>query len=312
VVPPAVGVLGVVQPVELVGVVVEAVGGCLGLVEVLPVLARGSLLLGALADDVKLLAGHLHDLFQRLFKVHCWSLASVVRWAYSGALIFSRLGYRPPLMEASTVGEVLRGVWRFESVHPDWVEEDGGEDGWERTVAWFAVSTSSGLLLIDPLVVGWPELDALVDTHGGCAGVVRTLHWHHRSVAEAAARYDVSVWAKPPSSPNRDWPPFDRALDDGDELPNGARAFAVQRDDELALWLPAHAALVFGDAMLRRPSGELRMCPDSWLQPEGGPERLRELLAPLADLPVEHVLVAHGPLVLGDGQVSLRAAIRRG
>ena len=215
-------------------------------------------------------------------------------------------------MGASSVGEVLRGVWRFESLHPDWIEEDGGEDGWERTVAWFAVSTPSGLLLIDPLVVGWRELDALVETHGGCAGVLRTLHWHQRSVAEAAARYNASVWAKPPSSPNRGWPPFDRALDDGDELCDGAQAFAVQRDDELALWLPAHAALVFGDVMLRRPSGELRMCPDSWLQPEGGPVRLRELLAPLAELPVEHVLVAHGPLVLGDGQASMRAAIGRG
>ena len=47
-VPPAVGVLGVVQPVELVGVVVKAVGGCLGLVEVLTVIARGCLLLARL------------------------------------------------------------------------------------------------------------------------------------------------------------------------------------------------------------------------------------------------------------------------
>src|SRR6202042_3299476 len=59
------------------------------------------------------------------------------------ALIISRLGYGPARMGASMVGEVLQGVWRFESVHPDWVEEDGGEDGWERNVAWFAVSTPS-------------------------------------------------------------------------------------------------------------------------------------------------------------------------
>jgi hypothetical protein len=32
-------------------------------------------------------------------------------------------------------------------------------------------------------------------------------------------------------------------------------------------------------------------------------------LAQLAKLPVEHVLVAHGPLVLGDGAASLRAAV---
>jgi hypothetical protein len=62
VVPPAVVILGVVEPVKLVGVVVEAVGGRLGRVVVLTVIARRCLLLGALADDVKLLARQLHDL----------------------------------------------------------------------------------------------------------------------------------------------------------------------------------------------------------------------------------------------------------
>ena len=215
-------------------------------------------------------------------------------------------------MGATAVDEVLGGVWRFEAQHPEWTEEDGGEDGWEQTVAWWAISSSRGLLLVDPLVFQWRQLDALVESHGGCGGVIRTLHWHQRSVAEAAARYGASVRAKPPPPADWDWPPFDRALHDGEEAVDGVQAFDVERGDELALWLPERAALLFGDAMLRRPSGELRVCPDSWLQPEGGPARLRALLAQLAKLPVEHVLVAHGPLVLGDGAASLRAAIARG
>jgi glyoxylase-like metal-dependent hydrolase (beta-lactamase superfamily II) len=212
-------------------------------------------------------------------------------------------------MGASTVGEVLDGLWRFEAVHPEWTEEEGGEDGWEQTVAWWAVSSSRGLVLIDPLVVQWRELDPLVEKHGGCAGVVRTVHWHQRTVAEAAARYEASIWAKPPPPVDRDWPPFHHALHDGEEVLDGVQAFDVERGDELALWLPAQAALVFGDTMLRRPSGELRVCPESWLQPEGGPAQLRALLARLAELPVVHVLVAHGPLVLSDGAASLRAAL---
>lgn len=215
-------------------------------------------------------------------------------------------------MSATSVGEVLGGLWRFEAAHPEWTEEEGGEEGWEQTVAWWAVSSPTGLLLIDPLVVNWPELDVLVARHGGCAGVVRTVHWHQRSVAEAAGRYDASVWAKPPPPADRDWPPFDRALGDREDVLEGVRGFDLERGDELALWLPGQAALLFGDAILRRASGQLRVCPDSWLQPEGGPARLRELLAQLAKLPVEHVLVSHGPLVLGDGAVSLRGAIARG
>jgi hypothetical protein len=215
-------------------------------------------------------------------------------------------------MEAPAVTEILSGLWRFEALHPEWTEEDGGEDGWESTVAWWAVACTRGLVLIDPLVVHWPELDALVENHGGCAAVLRTVHWHQRSIAEAAARYGSSVWARPPPPTERAWPPFDRALRDGAEVPGDLLTFDVERADEIAVWLPAQAALVFGDAMLRRPSGELRLCPESWLQPEGGPTRLRERLAELATLPVEHVLVAHGPLVLGDGASALHGAIGPG
>jgi hypothetical protein len=73
--PPAIGILGVVQPVELVRVVVQAIGGRLGLVIVLSVVAGRCLLLGALPDNVKLLARQLDDLFKSLFKVHWWFLS---------------------------------------------------------------------------------------------------------------------------------------------------------------------------------------------------------------------------------------------
>jgi hypothetical protein len=205
-------------------------------------------------------------------------------------------------------GEVLQGVWRFEVTHPEWTEEEGGEDGWERIVAWWALRTSRGLLLIDPLVLDWDLLDGMVAEHGGCAGIVRTIHWHQRSVAQAAKRYDAGFWSGP--APNgAELAPIDHLLLDGQELWDGIQAFSMERADEVALWLPAHAALLFGDAMLRREDGQLRVCPDSWTQPPAGSARLRELLSNLARLPSRHVLVAHGPLVLGDGRQSVIAAI---
>jgi Metallo-beta-lactamase superfamily len=206
------------------------------------------------------------------------------------------------------IGEVLPGLWRLAAEHPDWTEDEGEEDGWDPVVAWWATTTTRGLLLIDPLVSDWDELDRMADEHGGCAGVVRTIHWHQRSVAEAAHRYGASVWAMP--APRGDEPaPLDHPLEDEQELWDGIQAFCVERDDEVALWLPAHAALLFGDAMLRRATGELRMCPDSWTQPAGGAARLRTVLGRLARLPVEHVLVSHGPLALGGGMESLQAAV---
>jgi glyoxylase-like metal-dependent hydrolase (beta-lactamase superfamily II) len=161
--------------------------------------------------------------------------------------------------------------------------------------------------LIDPLVEDWEALDRLLDDQGGCAGVVRTCHWHQRSIAEVVSRYQADVWAKlHPDAPA----PFalDRAVRDQDELFDGFRVFDVERADEIALFLPRQAALVFGDAMLRSNAGQLRVCPESWTQPEGGAARLRALLRALASLPAEHVLVSHGPLVLGNGVAAIRAA----
>lgn len=88
----------------------------------------------------------------------------------------------------------------------------------------------------------------------------------------------------------------------GQEILGGVLAFEVERADEIALWLPVQAALIFGDAMLRSDAGGLRTCRASWLAPEGRPARLRGVLGGLAELPVKHVLVSHGPLVLATVQ----------
>ena len=89
--------------------------------------------------------------------------------------------------------EILDGLWRFTAVHPEW--EDG--DDWEPVVAWWAVQTDRGLLLVDPLVDDWDELDGLIEHGGGCAGVTRTCHWHQRSITEVSDRYAAAVWALP-------------------------------------------------------------------------------------------------------------------
>jgi Metallo-beta-lactamase superfamily len=215
--------------------------------------------------------------------------------------------YRRDRMRTS-LDEALPGLWRFDATHPEWTEEVGGEEGWDPVVAWWAVATSRGLLLIDPLVLAWNELDWMIGEHGGCAGVVRTIHWHQRSVAQAAERYGAVVWAGPPAEDTQLAPP-DHVLRDGEELWDGIQAHSVERADEIAIWLPAQAALLFGDAMLRGATGQLRVCPDSWTQPNGGPARLRVVLGGLAQFPVKHVLVSHGPLVVGDGPESLQVAI---
>lgn len=99
-------------------------------------------------------------------------------------------------MSDGTVGEIVEGLWRFEAQHPEWAEDEGDEDGWEQSVAWWAVAVAAGVVLIDPLVDDWEALDRLLDARAGCASVVRTCPWHQRSIADVVGRYDVEVWAK--------------------------------------------------------------------------------------------------------------------
>ena len=210
-------------------------------------------------------------------------------------------------MSTDPVAEILPGLWRFEGVHPEWTADEAGEDGWEQHVASWVIARPDGFVLVDPLVESWEALDRLLAGRGGCAGIVRTCHWHERCVAEASRRYGVGVWAKIHPDGRQ---PFavDHEIGDQAELFGGLRVLDVERADEIALWLPEQSALIFGDAMIRRNTGELRVCPESWTQPAGGPERLRALLHRLTELTPEHVLVSHGPLVLGDGTAALTSA----
>lgn len=202
--------------------------------------------------------------------------------------------------------EILADLWRFTARHPEW--EEG--DDWDPVVAWWAVLRPAGLVLIDPLVEDWEELDRLVRLAGGCAGILRTLHFHQRSIAEASRRYEAQVWARRPR-PSVPAQGFDHATGE-DDLPGAVHAFDVLRDDEIALWLPEQRVLAFGDVMVRDREGQLSVCPESWVARDGGRAAIRAALVPLAELEPQHVLVSHGPLVLGDGAESFPRALAEG
>jgi hypothetical protein len=200
--------------------------------------------------------------------------------------------------------EILDGLWRFTAVHPEW--EDG--DDWEPVVAWWAVQTDRGLLLVDPLVDDWDELDGLVEHGGGCAGVARTCHWHQRSITEVSDRYAAAVWALPAPA-GQPAPPVDLEIAPGRPLPGDLLPFEAVRDDEIVIWSPPHRVLLAGDVLVRDTDGALRLCPDSWIERAGGRAAIKPALADLLELDVRHVLVGHEPLVLGDGPDALADAL---
>ena len=129
-----------------------------------------------------------------------------------------------------------------------------------------------------------------------------TVYWHGRASAEVGAE---RVWASTRSARplrNRKIAVTD-AFRAGDDLPGGIRALQTPRASEVVYWLPEQRALVVGDVLLgagAKPGATgdaLRLCPERWLG-EGTHDDLRARCSPLLELPVERVLVSHGPPVL--------------
>jgi hypothetical protein len=185
--------------------------------------------------------------------------------------------------------EIAPGLWRWSAVHPEWEASPAGSPGdWEPAVGSVAYDAAGTIVLIDPLVTdGWDELDALVA--GRPVAVLRTLHWHERSIPDAAARYNAS--REPPAS---------------------VEAYDVGGAGETMYWLPAPRALVPGDRLVGDGAGGLRLCHESWLRyldPRPTLDEVREALRPLLGLPVERVLVSHGEPVLADGHAAIENAL---
>jgi hypothetical protein len=195
------------------------------------------------------------------------------------------------------VQPIAAGLWRWTAPHPAWrpdAEPDSPGD-WERDVGCSLFVTDIAAVFIDPLVPEdetsfWASCDPLVA--GRAATVLTTIRWHGRSRETVAARYDADV------------PAFD------DPMPEGVRALVFRPAAETFYWLEGPRTLVVGDRIIGGRGGGLRLCPDSWMAGLLTQGELRDLLAPVLDLPVERVLTSHGEPMLSGGAAELERILR--
>jgi hypothetical protein len=207
------------------------------------------------------------------------------------------------------VRELAPGLWRWTARHGEW---HPGE--WGAQVASFAVDAGDVTLLVDPLLPDddaavLERLDAL--TGGGRAAIIVTIPYHTRSAEPLSERYDAPVHGHPAVGKRLRKASRLRPLE---ELPGGARAYPIgkPRRFEMPVHLPSHRALVFGDAIVTTPEGDLRIwhtdrvddARASWYR-----ERFVPTLQPLRQLDLERILVTHGEPVLQDGSAALEEAL---
>jgi hypothetical protein len=205
------------------------------------------------------------------------------------------------------VQELAPGLWRWTGWHEEWKAHVGS----------IYYEAEDAVCLIDPLVPPedtarfWAALDRDVKRLGRPVHVLITIFWHTRSTRDVVERYGARVWA-----PTRGRAAIARRAGEvtdtfrpGDRLPGGIEAYATGRGTEVTFWLAQHRALVPGDVILGVEGGGLRLCPASWL-PEGvGHAKVRRVLQPLLDLPVQRVLVSHGEPVLKCARRALAQAL---
>ncbi|MEK6229677.1 MAG: MBL fold metallo-hydrolase [Actinomycetota bacterium] len=205
------------------------------------------------------------------------------------------------------------GLLRWACPHPEWRAGDFGAE-----VASFALRADDEGLLIDPLLPAddgsvLPQLDALF-MGAERVSILITIPYHARSSEELAPRFGAQIYgpagvAKRLSSSKR----F-TAIEPGDELPGGARSFAIGKPrprGEQPLWLPSHRALAFGDAVVEY-GGSLRVWAHDHVDEKVRRfyrERFNPTLRPLLELDTERVLVTHGEPVLSGGGAALRRAL---
>jgi glyoxylase-like metal-dependent hydrolase (beta-lactamase superfamily II) len=194
------------------------------------------------------------------------------------------------------VDQIAEGLWRWTTPHPEWRPDAD----WPEEVGCVYLETADAVVLIDPLVPTeaaererfLAALDRDVAEAARPLVLLRTVHWHARSIDELAARYGGTLWTQEAGPP-----------------PAGVEPIDARRAEETLFFLRDHAALVAGDVLLGDDAGGVRVCSDSWLPKDVSPAEFRECLRPLLELPLERILVSHGEPVLSGGREALARAL---
>ena len=210
------------------------------------------------------------------------------------------------------------GIHRWTAPHPEWRPR-------AEEVASYALVAGEALLLVDPLVPADADeratpLLAELDRMAAAAARVElliTIPYHTRSTEALRARFATErptrIWGHAnvrkrlrPETP-LEVVPMGAAGTAAPIAGGAAEAYAIGRPRRSEH--PVYCALTARRRLRRRRRRHARRA--ALLEPEQRhrrgvvPGRLRPTLAALAVRPIEHVLVAHGPPAVGDGQHQL-------
>jgi hypothetical protein len=196
--------------------------------------------------------------------------------------------------------EVVPGIWHWRAYH-EGIRQD--VSSWYLPAARVAIDPK----LPDEGVAWFAE-------RSGVADVLLSCRHHYRDAGRLVEAFECAVHA--PRSGLHEFTHGEpvEGYEPGDELPGGAVAVEIDAisPDETALHMPAHRAVLIADGIVQsEPGGPLAFVPDFLMgdDPEGVKAGLTAAFERLLELDFDHLLLAHGEPLVGDGKAQLQAFV---
>jgi hypothetical protein len=196
--------------------------------------------------------------------------------------------------------EVLPGIWHWRAYH-ERIRQD--------VSSWYL---SEAHVALDPKL---PEEGvAWFTERGGVADVLLSCRHHYRDAGDLVEAFGATVLG--PRTGLHEFTHGEpvEGYDPGDELPGGviAREVDAISPDETALHLLPQRAILIADGVVQwEPGGPLMFVPDFLMgdDPEGVKTGLTAAFERLLELDFDHLLLAHGEPLVGDGKTQLRTFV---
>jgi hypothetical protein len=206
------------------------------------------------------------------------------------------------------VREVLPGIWHWTAIHPNihvevssyWLDSAG--------------------VLIDPLIPPDGGVEWFAARGAGPTAIVLSNRHHYRHSGAIVEQFSVPVMCNRAGLHEFTHGEPVIGFDPGDELPGGLRAVEVAGicPDDTGLHLPGAGAVWFADAVVRGgphgQEGPPGFVPDGLMDDPPGTKRaiLDALTRILGELEFEHVMLAHGGPLIGEGRAQLQDLVDAG
>jgi hypothetical protein len=196
------------------------------------------------------------------------------------------------------VEEIAPGIWHWSAPHP------------RIGIVVHSYYLPTERVVLDPIAPA-DGFDVFSE-HGPPTDVLLTNRHHYRASSEFVERFGATVRCVRAGMHEFTHGEPVEPFEFGDELSGGIVVHEVGAicPDETALHIPARRALALADGAVRwEPGGPLAFVPDQFMdEPEKTKEGLRAAYRRLAEeLDFDHLLLAHGEPLVGDGREALAA-----